>query len=126
MYCLGCQVKARKTVHSCDFERQDLCGWWVTPFTMPNGRMEWRRTRTPTPDLKTGPMWGHPKGSYYMYTFSRNAVPQSRGKVLDFHSNFILNDLRCIRVSIFLNACSFSFVFSLISLLHICNYYLQK
>ena len=42
--------------------------------------MDWRRTATSTPDAKTGPMWGHPKGSHYVYTFTRNASPQDRGK----------------------------------------------
>ena len=72
----GCQVTSRNTVRSWDFEK-GMDGWTSSSIS---GQVEWRRTDTSTVDHNTGPMWGHPKGSFYVYTHTAQAAPQSQGK----------------------------------------------
>ncbi|XP_048577652.1 uncharacterized protein LOC5509903 isoform X2 [Nematostella vectensis] len=73
----GCSVTSKKKLAiSCDFEK-DTCGWIFSSQTVRS--MEWRRTKGATPTLNTGPQWGHPKGSYYVYTYSDGVIPEGTG-----------------------------------------------
>ncbi|XP_022804407.1 uncharacterized protein LOC111341691 [Stylophora pistillata] len=69
----GCQVAVRKPVlsASCDFE-DGMCGW--TSASANGAPLKWVRTNTSTPASNTGPLWGHPKGSFYIYTNTTNAA----------------------------------------------------
>ncbi|KXJ23721.1 uncharacterized protein LOC110249945 [Exaiptasia diaphana] len=74
----GCLVKSKGKIASgsCDFEK-DFCHWTSTGLTIRN--MIWKRTNTSTPTPKTGPLWGHPKGSFYAYTYSKGVFPHGEG-----------------------------------------------
>ena len=64
----GCDVVLKNTVLSCDFDNGWLCGWTNNP-----ARSSWVTTNTSTPGPNTGPLWGHPRGSYYAYTDTASA-----------------------------------------------------
>lgn len=76
LYCVGCQVVLKKPVLSCDFEN-GMCGW--TSSQQGGSPVKWVITNTSTPASNTGPLWGHPKGSHYVYTDTSNAAANQRG-----------------------------------------------
>lgn len=79
----GCQVTVKKPVFpsSCDFEN-GMCGW--TSAIGGGAKLKWIRTNTSTPASNTGPLWGHPKGSFYIYTNTTNARVSDQGTLLYF------------------------------------------
>lgn len=72
----GCQVSLKKSTLSCDFEN-GMCGW--TSSQQGGSPVKWVITNTATPASNTGPLWGHPKGSHYVYTDTSKAAPNQRG-----------------------------------------------
>ena len=65
----------KRTVLSCDFDDGSrLCGW-----TNKRTGSSWVTTNTSTPESNTGPLLGHPKGSYYAYTNTTSAHPNEEG-----------------------------------------------
>ena len=62
----------------CDFEN-GMCGW--SSSRQGGNALSWVLTNTATPEADTGPLWGHPKGSYYVYTDTRKAVPDQTGNL---------------------------------------------
>ena len=54
-----------------------MCGW--TSAQQGGSSIKWVITNTSTPESNTGPLWGHPKGSRYIYSDTSKAVANQRG-----------------------------------------------
>lgn len=54
-----------------------MCSW--TSAQQGGSSIKWIITNTSTPEPNTGPLWGHPKGSRYLYTDTSQAAPNQRG-----------------------------------------------
>ena len=73
----GCDVTSKETVHSCNFEDGSFCGW---SNERGSGSLRWVITNASTPAVNTGPLWGHPKGSFYAYTDTTDATFGEEGE----------------------------------------------
>ena len=72
----GCVATSKEAVLSCTFaDGPHLCGW----TNKPGGASSWVTSNTSTPEPDTGPLWGHPKGSFYAYTNTSSATPNEEG-----------------------------------------------
>lgn len=67
---------SQKRILSCDFEN-GMCDW--TSAQQGGSSIRWVITNTSTPEPNTGPLWGHPKGSRYIYSDTSQAAPNQRG-----------------------------------------------
>ena len=73
----GCDVTSKETVHSCNFEDGSFCGW---SNERGSRTLRWVVTNSSTPAVNTGPLWGHPKGSFYAYTDTTDATIGQEGE----------------------------------------------
>ena len=78
-------MASKKTILSCDFDDGSLCGW---TNKRTGGTVRWVTSNTSTPESNTGPLWGHPKGSYFAYTNTTTAAPNMEGMQIVISKKF--------------------------------------